>query len=79
MSSGVVFGFQQVATLLGIIALCVFAAQTAQEYTYGTLRNLLVRQPSRMKVLTGKFLSMAVFAFALVLAKYNKLTLLKKW
>ena len=67
MSSGVVFGFQQVATLLGIIALCVFAAQTAQEYTYGTLRNLLVRQPSRMKVLTGKFLSMAIFAIVLVL------------
>lgn len=67
MSSGVVFGFQQVATLLGIIALCVFAAQTAQEYTYGTLRNLLVRQPSRMKILAGKFMSMALFAFLLVL------------
>ena len=67
MSSGSVFGFQQVATLLGIIALCVFAGQTAQEYTYGTLRNLLVRQPSRLKILGGKFISMALFALILVI------------
>ena len=32
----------------------------------GTLRNLLVRQPSRMKILSGKYLSMVIFAIALV-------------
>ena len=52
---------------LGIIALCVFAAQTAQEYTYGTLRNLLVRQPSRMKILTGKLISMMIFAVVMII------------
>jgi ABC-type transport system involved in multi-copper enzyme maturation permease subunit len=46
--------------------LCVFAAQTAQEYTYGTLRNILVRQPSRMKVLGGKYFSMSLFALLMV-------------
>jgi ABC-type transport system involved in multi-copper enzyme maturation permease subunit len=53
--------------LLGIVALCVFAAQTAQEYTYGTLRNILVRQPSRIKVLVGKLASMKAFAVLMVL------------
>ena len=63
---GLVYGFKIVSFFLGITALCVFASQTAQEYTLGTLRNLLVRQPSRMKILAGKYLSMIIFAIALV-------------
>jgi ABC-type transport system involved in multi-copper enzyme maturation permease subunit len=66
LASGSVNGFASVGGFLGIIALCVFAAQTAQEYTYGTLRNLLVRQPSRMKILAGKFVSMALFALVMI-------------
>ena len=62
LASGVSLGFSNAAGLLGIVALCIFAAQTAQEYTYGTLRNLLVRQPSRMKILLGKLASMKIFA-----------------
>ncbi len=64
---GGVLGFANVGTFLGIIALCVFAAQTAQEYTYGTLRNLLVRQPSRMKILLGKLAAMKIFAIIMVI------------
>ncbi len=64
---GLVYGFNLVAFLLGIVALCIFASQTAQEYTYGTLRNLLVRQPSRMKILAGKYISMVLFAILMVL------------
>ena len=64
---GVVQGFSSVSSLLGIIALCVFAAQTAQEYSYGTLRNLLVRQPRRLLLLLGKLISMALFALVMVL------------
>ena len=67
LASGSVNGFASVGGLLGIIALCVFAAQTAQEYTYGTLRNLLVRQPGRMKLLIGKLIAMKIFALLLVL------------
>ena len=66
LASGGVQGFASVGGFLGIIALCVFAAQTAQEYTYGTLRNLLVRQPSRMKILAGKLIAMKVFALAMI-------------
>ncbi len=65
-AAGLVYGFKIVSFFLGITALCVFASQTAQEYTLGTLRNLLVRQPSRMKILSGKYLSMVIFAIALV-------------
>lgn len=64
--NGVVSGFTSTATLLGVVALCIFSAQTAQEYTFGTLRNLLVRQPSRLKILGGKYLSMALFAFIMI-------------
>ena len=64
---GSVIGFSNVAGLLGIIAYCVFAAQTAQEYTYGTLRNLLVRQPGRLRLLVGKLISMKIFAIVMVM------------
>ncbi len=66
LANGSVNGFASVGGFLGIIALCVFAAQTAQEYTYGTLRNLLIRQPGRMKILVGKLISMALFAIAMI-------------
>ena len=48
LPTGVSIGFSNAAGLLGLVALCIFAAQTAQEYTYGTLRNLLVRQPRQI-------------------------------
>lgn len=69
LASGSVNGFASIGGLLGIIALCVFAAQSAQEYTYGTLRNLLVRQPRRLVLLAGKYSAMA--AFALILTVVN--------
>jgi len=67
LASGSVYGFASIGGLLGTIALCVFAAQTAQEYTYGTLRNLLVRQPRRLLLLAGKYAAMKTFVLILVL------------
>ena len=66
LPSGLSLSFSNAAGLLGIVALCVFAAQTAQEYTYGTLRNLLVRQPGRVRLLIGKLIAMKIFALLLV-------------
>jgi ABC-type transport system involved in multi-copper enzyme maturation permease subunit len=66
LPTGASLSFSNSAGLLGIVALCIFAAQTAQEYTYGTLRNLLVRQPSRMKILLGKLGAMKLFAIVMV-------------
>jgi ABC-2 type transport system permease protein len=65
LAGGSVHGFSSIGGLLGIIVLCVFAAQTAQEYTYGTLRNLLVRQPRRLVLLAGKYAAMKTFALLL--------------
>lgn len=66
-ADGFAIGFNSSNGLLGLVALTVFAAQTAQEYTYGTLRNLLVRQPGRIKILIGKYFSMVSFAFLSVI------------
>ena len=62
LASGSIHAFSSIGGLLGIIVLCVFAAQSAQEYTYGTLRNLLVRQPRRLVLLMGKYAAMKTFA-----------------
>lgn len=64
--TGLSIGLGFASTLLGIVALSVFASQTAQEYSHGTLRNLLVRQPRRMILLGGKAISMALFALLVV-------------
>jgi ABC-type transport system involved in multi-copper enzyme maturation permease subunit len=66
LPGGSVHTFASIGGLLGTIVLCVFAAQTAQEYTYGTLRNLLVRQPRRLVLLAGKFAAMKTFALILI-------------
>ena len=65
LAGGSVNGFASIGGLLGIIVLCVFAAQSAQEYTYGTLRNLLVREPRRLVLLAAKYAAMKVFALLL--------------
>ena len=67
LADGFTIGFNSANGLLGLVALSVFAAQTAQEYTYGTLRNLLVRQPRRIRLLFGKYISMAFFALITVI------------
>ena len=67
MADGITIGFRSSNGLLGLVALSVFAAQTAQEYTYGTLRNLLVRQPRRLRLLIGKYFSMISFALLTVI------------
>ena len=67
LSNGFTIGFNSSNGLLGLVALSVFAAQTAQEYTYGTLRNLLVRQPRRIRLLIGKYFSMIAFALLSVI------------
>jgi ABC-type transport system involved in multi-copper enzyme maturation permease subunit len=62
---GVYYSFSIMGLFIGLIALTVFASQSSNEYTYGTLRNLLVRQPSRLKLLAGKLMAMAIFSILL--------------
>jgi ABC-2 type transport system permease protein len=60
-STGLVHGVVDVSTLIGIVALCLFAGAFATEYSQGTMRNLLVREPRRVRLLCGKFLALATF------------------
>jgi hypothetical protein len=53
---GLVIGVARAAMLLGIAA-----AQVASEYSLGTLRQLLVRQPRRVVLLAGKMLGVISF------------------
>jgi hypothetical protein len=62
--NGLVVGVTRATMLLGIVAFGIAAAQTASEYSLGTLRQLLVRQPRRVVLLVGKML--AVIAFILL-------------
>ncbi len=64
---GLLHAFGQSAGLLGVVALCVAAAQLANEYSSGTLRNLLVRQPRRTVVLAGKYLGILSFLLGAIL------------
>ena len=61
--NGLIHGVNRAAVLLGIVAFGIAATQIASEYSLGTLRQLLVRQPRRPILLAGKFL--AVLAFML--------------
>ena len=58
---GLVHGLSQAVVLLGIVAFGIAATQVASEYTLGTLRQLLVRQPRRAVLLVGKALGTISF------------------
>ncbi|HYY18308.1 MAG TPA: ABC transporter permease [Streptosporangiaceae bacterium] len=71
--NGLVFGLTRATFLLGVVAFGLAAAQMASEYSLGTLRQLLVRQPRRVTLLTGKMIAVVIFmvlatAFAAVIA-----------
>jgi ABC-2 type transport system permease protein len=59
------------APFLGLVALAVCAVAIGTEYGNGTLRNLLVRQPARLRLLTGKLLALASFVTLAVVVSYG--------
>ncbi|MGL5859306.1 MAG: hypothetical protein ACRC35_13050 [Angustibacter sp.] len=65
-ASGMLAGYRDSIQIFGIIALCVAAAVFAGQYSGGTLRNLLVRQPHRLRLLAGTWAAVATFALAAV-------------
>lgn len=60
-TDGLSFAFGRAGPLLGVVALAIAAAQVALEYSQGTLRTILVRQPRRIVVLAGKYLGLLTF------------------
>lgn len=65
-SSGLFFGTKSIAGFLGIISFCIFAANFAQEYNHGTLKNLLVREPNRTVLIIGKLLAVITFVAVMI-------------
>lgn len=67
--NGLIHGLGRAIVLLGIVAFGLAASQIASEYSLGTLRQLLVRQPRRGVLLLGKYLAVLSFVIgAVVLA-----------
>jgi ABC-2 type transport system permease protein len=64
--NGLVHGVNRAAVLLGVVAFGIAATQIASEYSLGTLRQLLVRQPRRKVLLAGKFLAVLSFMLGAV-------------
>ncbi|HEY1826460.1 MAG TPA: ABC transporter permease [Acidimicrobiales bacterium] len=64
--NGLIHGLSRAVVLLGIVAFGIAAAQIATEYSLGTLRQLLVRQPRRAVLLAGKYLGVLTFLAAAV-------------
>lgn len=46
--------------LIGMVVLAIHASVIASDYANGTIRNLLVRQPNRLRLLAGKSLALVV-------------------
>ncbi len=59
--NGLVIGVARASMLLGVVAFGIAAAQVASEYSLGTLRQILVRQPRRAVLLAGKMLGIITF------------------
>lgn len=61
---GFAFMMARTGDFLGVIALGFTAIAVAQEYSHGTIRNLLVREPRRLRLLGGKML--AILSYVVV-------------
>jgi ABC-2 type transport system permease protein len=66
-ASGISRGFVIAAGFIGILVFILFTVSIAGEYSQGTLRALLTRQPSRALLLAGKLAALLV-ASSLALA-----------
>lgn len=47
--------------LVGAVILAIFAYSIAAEFSQATIRNLLVREPRRLRLLSGKLLALAAY------------------
>jgi ABC-type transport system involved in multi-copper enzyme maturation permease subunit len=60
-ASGLSQGLTQSGVLLGAVSFSIAAFQFGGEFSHGTLRNLLVRQPRRWVLMVGKTLAVLSF------------------
>ncbi len=67
-ANGLTRGFANAAGLLGILVFVLFLTSMTSEYSHGTLRVLLTRQPRRAQLLGGKFLALVAVVTAAMMA-----------
>ncbi|MEA3502096.1 MAG: hypothetical protein U9R47_04920 [Actinomycetota bacterium] len=60
-ADGAVAALSTSANLIGIVAIALFALSVARDFEWGTIRNLLVGQPRRATLLSGKLLAVASY------------------
>ena len=72
-AGGATEAFSIGASFTGILVLVLFIANVAGEFSQGTFRTLLMRQPRRVALLAGKMTALLVFV-AVVLALAEVLT-----
>ena len=58
---GIVAGLSMSANMIGIVALSLWAAAAATDYSTGWIRVMVQAEPRRWRLLTGKFLALAGF------------------
>ncbi len=65
-AGGATEAFSIGASFVGILVLVLFIANVAGEFSQGTFRTLLMRQPRRVALLAGKMAALLVFAAAVL-------------
>jgi ABC-2 type transport system permease protein len=66
-TGGMTRGFTAAASFLGLLVLIVFIASTTSEWSQGTARVLLTRQPRRLRVFAGKAVALLIATSAALL------------
>ena len=66
-AGGATQAFSLGASFIGILVLVLFIANFAGEFTQGTFRTLLMRQPRRLALLAGKMTALLAFVAAVML------------
>lgn len=60
-SQGIVAGLSMAANLIGIVALSLWAAAAASDYSSGWIRVMVQAEPRRWRLLAGKFIALTGF------------------
>jgi ABC-2 type transport system permease protein len=63
-AGGMTRGFTAMSSFLGLLVLVVFIASTTSEWSQGTVRMLLTRQPRRLRVFAGKAVALLLVTAA---------------
>ncbi|MEA3511381.1 MAG: hypothetical protein U9R51_08105 [Actinomycetota bacterium] len=65
---GAVAALSTAANLIGVVAIALYALSVARDFEWGTIRNLLVGQPRRAILLSGKLLAVTSYVAVGVVA-----------